>query len=93
MRQARDVLVRLNALDRLAFGIDRIDHAAEARADQVAQHGVADAGGRVAGPDDGDAVGIEDLVEVAMLTGGSWQALERLQARRTRGGVGANPSL
>src|SRR5690349_18619654 len=56
--------MRLNPLHGLAFRVNRIDHAAEPGADQVPQHGPADLGPLVAGPDDRDPLRLEDLVEV-----------------------------
>ena len=67
---ALDVLVGLDALHRLVLGIDRIDHAPIVGGDQIAKDRVADAGRRFVGPDDGDAVGIEDFVEIADAHGG-----------------------
>ena len=64
VRQARNVLVRLNPLNRLALRIDRINHAAKTGADQIPQYGVADAGRRVARANDCDAAGLENLVQV-----------------------------
>ena len=86
VRQTLDVLVGLDALNRFSLRIDRIDHAAEARADQVPQHGVADAGGRVAGPDDGDAGRGENLIEVldthGWLLAGVGKATGKTNSRR-----------
>ena len=64
MGQAGDVLVRLNPLHRLALRVDRVDHAAETRSDQVPQHGVSDAGGGVAGADHGHAMRLKNLVQI-----------------------------
>ena len=64
VRQARDVLVRLDPLNGLALRVDRIDHAPKARADQIPQHRVSDARRRIAGANDGNAMGLKNLVQV-----------------------------
>ena len=46
VRQALDVFIGLDALHGLAFGIDRVNHAAKARSHQVPQYGVSDAARR-----------------------------------------------
>ena len=65
MGQAGDILVRLNSLHRLPFGIDRINHARETRSDQVPQHGISDARRRIARADHGHSGRIENFVEIA----------------------------
>jgi hypothetical protein len=70
LRQALDVGIGLDAVDGLALGIHGVDDAVVARADQVAQDGIADAVGPLAGADDGDALWFENLVEVANTHGG-----------------------
>ena len=55
----------MDALDRFALRIDRINDPGEAAGDQVAEHGVTDPSALVARTNHGDALRIEDLVEVA----------------------------
>ena len=64
MRQARDVLVRLNPLNGLPLGIDRVNHSAKAGADQIPQHRISDARRRISSANNGDAMGLENLVEI-----------------------------
>jgi hypothetical protein len=64
MRQTGNVLVRLDPLDGFPSRIDRVDHAAEARTNQVAKYRVAHARRGVAGADNRHPVRIENLVKV-----------------------------
>src|SRR5262249_30205102 len=59
------VRISLNPLHRLAPGIDRIDDSAEPPPNQVPQYRPADLGPFVTGPDHGNPLRLEDLVEVA----------------------------
>ncbi len=63
-RDLRDRRVGLDALHRQSRAVDGVDDAVVFGADQVAQQDVADRALRVRGADDGDALGIEELVQV-----------------------------
>jgi len=63
--QVRHGGIGVNPLHRLAAQVDRVDDARKAGAHQVRKRPVADLAGFVAGADDGDPLGPEDLVEVA----------------------------
>ena len=82
--RALDIAAGPDSLHRLVVGIDRVDHAPVLGGNEVAKDGVADAAGRLVGPDDGDTMGIEDLVEIANAHGGERQAgCGRAQRRPT----------
>ena len=63
-RHLADGRVGLDALDRRRGAVDRVDDARRIGADEVAQQDVADRALLVGGADDGDALGVEQLVEV-----------------------------
>ena len=64
-RHLADARVGLDALHRLGRDVHRVDDPLVLGADQVAQEDVADRPLLVAGADDGDALGVEQLVEIA----------------------------
>ena len=63
-REARHVGVGMDAEDRLHRRVDRIDDAAEAGADQVAKDRAADALRVLVGAEEGDALRLEDRIEL-----------------------------
>ncbi len=64
VRQAGNVLVGLDPLDRLALRVDRINHPSKARSNQIPQYGVSNARRRVAGADDGNSMRVKYLIEI-----------------------------
>ena len=63
-RRLGDARVGLDAADRLASGVDRVDNPVETAIDEVPQDDVTELGGLTTGADDRDAVGAEKVLEV-----------------------------
>ena len=58
-----------NPHDRFDRGVDRVDDAAKPPSDQVGQNLAPDAVGIGAHPDEGDALGLEDRIEIVDIHG------------------------